>query len=83
MQRVAQARPEPIPFAGELGSINPQVILRDSHTRITLLAEQLVASMMMGHGSCTSPGLWLYPEENAVSIEQAASAALAKGTTLC
>ena len=53
------ARPEPIPFFGELGSINPQFVLPEL---LSQSAEQLavtqVQSMMMGHGQfCTSPGV--------------------------
>ncbi len=53
------ARPEPIPFFGELGSINPQFLLPEL---LNQSAEQLaltqVQSMMMGHGQfCTSPGV--------------------------
>ncbi|BAJ01679.1 aldehyde dehydrogenase (NADP(+)) [Shewanella violacea] len=53
------ARPEPIPFYGELGSTNPQFLLNNI---LTATAEQMaqtqVQSMMMGHGQfCTSPGV--------------------------
>ena len=53
------ARAEPIPFYGELGSINPQFLLPEI---LTSSAESLaltqVQSMMMGHGQfCTSPGV--------------------------
>ncbi|WP_133406610.1 aldehyde dehydrogenase (NADP(+)) [Parashewanella tropica] len=52
-------RDEPIPFFGELGSVNPQVILPNQlETEAQTLAETQVQSMMMGHGQfCTSPGL--------------------------
>lgn len=57
-----QTRAEPIPFYGELGSINPQVILPEALHSKPELAEQLCASMLMGNGQfCTSPGLWLVP----------------------
>ncbi len=53
------ARLEPIPFYGELGSVNPQFLLPEI---INKSAEQLattqVQSLMMGHGQfCTSPGV--------------------------
>lgn len=56
--RCAQ-RPEPIPFYGELGSVNPQLLLPGRLARDAVtLAEAQVNSMMMGHGQfCTSPGL--------------------------
>ncbi|ABL99736.1 aldehyde dehydrogenase (NADP(+)) [Shewanella amazonensis] len=52
-------RPEPIPFYGELGSVNPQLLLPGKLARdAAVLAEAQVNSMMMGHGQfCTSPGL--------------------------
>ncbi|MBT1446489.1 aldehyde dehydrogenase (NADP(+)) [Shewanella sp. JM162201] len=52
-------RPEPIPFYGELGSVNPQLILPGKLARdFGELASLQVNSMMMGHGQfCTSPGL--------------------------
>ncbi|AZQ10308.1 aldehyde dehydrogenase (NADP(+)) [Shewanella khirikhana] len=52
-------RPEPIPFYGELGSVNPQLLLPGKLAAdATSLAEAQVNSMMMGHGQfCTSPGL--------------------------
>ncbi|WP_372870458.1 aldehyde dehydrogenase (NADP(+)), partial [Shewanella sp.] len=52
-------RPEPIPFYGELGSVNPQLLLPGKlATDANSLAEAQVNSMMMGHGQfCTSPGL--------------------------
>lgn len=57
-------RPEPIPFYGELGSVNPQFLMPNKVEADTqALAEALVASMMMGQGQfCTSPGLWVYLE---------------------
>ena len=59
LNKVAQERPEPIPFYGELGSINPQFILPQLlASQPEQQARQQVQSMMMGHGQfCTSPGL--------------------------
>ena len=53
------ARAEPIPFYGELGSINPQFLLPAIMAEnAESLARAQVQSMMMGHGQfCTSPGL--------------------------
>jgi NADP-dependent aldehyde dehydrogenase len=59
LQAVAQARPRPIPFYGELGSINPVVAMP------ALLAEKgaelaalLAGSISLGCGQfCTSPGV--------------------------
>jgi len=67
LQRVAQARPRPIPFYGELGSINPVVVLPaalgpGSDAR----AQSLAASIAQGCGQfCTSPGVVVVPQGDA------------------
>ncbi|WP_125561543.1 aldehyde dehydrogenase (NADP(+)) [Pseudoalteromonas rubra] len=57
-------REEVIPLYGELGSVNPQVILPDyAQEQGSELAKSLVQSLLMGNGQfCTSPGLWLIPQ---------------------
>jgi len=77
LQKQINERPEPIPFYGELGSVNPQFIMPDKLAKnAPAMAEGLVTSMMMGQGQfCTSPGIWLYVEdENSAEFEQTASA---------
>lgn len=61
LQQHINNRPEPIPFYGELGSVNPQFLLPNKiKNEAAELAETLVASTMMGQGQfCTSPGVWL------------------------
>jgi acyl-CoA reductase-like NAD-dependent aldehyde dehydrogenase len=56
-----QKRDQPIPFYGELGSVNPVVILPDAlGAGLQLKAQELAASMRQGAGQfCTSPGLVL------------------------
>src|SRR5690606_3586868 len=53
------ARAEPIPFFGELGSINPVFILPEALVaRPGALAQGWAASLTMGAGQfCTNPGL--------------------------
>ncbi|MEO2279572.1 aldehyde dehydrogenase (NADP(+)) [Pseudoalteromonas pernae] len=75
-----QSREEVIPFYGELGSINPQVVLPNALQSKPQLAQQLCASMLMGNGQfCTSPGLWLIPHDGADEflhqVQQSISAA--------
>ncbi|GLX79536.1 aldehyde dehydrogenase [Thalassotalea insulae] len=80
LQQQINQRPEPIPFYGELGSVNPQFIMADKlATEASTLAENLVASLMMGQGQfCTSPGIWSYVKSVDTPVfEQAASAAIA------
>lgn len=61
LQAQINQRVEPIPFYGELGSINPQYIMpaklaQDSQA----IAQGLVSSLVMGQGQfCTSPGVWV------------------------
>lgn len=63
LQATVAKRAEPIPFYGELGSINPQIVLPNKALNEgAIIAEALCQSMLMGNGQfCTSPGLWLVP----------------------
>ncbi|MGB0840864.1 aldehyde dehydrogenase (NADP(+)) [Pseudoalteromonas sp. SCSIO 43088] len=63
LQATIAKRQEPIPFYGELGSINPQIVLPNkAQNEGKAMAEALCQSMLMGNGQfCTSPGLWLVP----------------------
>ncbi|WP_448955880.1 aldehyde dehydrogenase (NADP(+)) [Labrys neptuniae] len=53
------ARPEPIPFFGELGSVNPMFLLPQAlKARPEALAQGWAASLTMGAGQfCTNPGI--------------------------
>lgn len=53
------ARPEPIPFFGELGSVNPMFLLPNAMAeRATDLAKGWAGSLTMGAGQfCTNPGI--------------------------
>lgn len=61
LQQQINQRAEPIPFYGELGSINPQFIMPEKiENDAEEIAQGLVASLMMGQGQfCTSPGVWV------------------------
>lgn len=66
---IAQARPEPIPFYGELGSVNPVFV-----TEAALAADAdgiidgFVGSFTMAAGQfCTKPGLLVVPKSARVS----------------
>jgi NADP-dependent aldehyde dehydrogenase len=56
---LANSRPRPIPFYGELGSINPVVAMPSAlAAQAEALAQVLAASIEFGAGQvCTSPGL--------------------------
>lgn len=60
---VAAGRPAPIPFYGELGSINPAVITPDAAAaRGEQIATGFAGSMTLGTGQfCTKPGLLFLP----------------------
>lgn len=62
---LATGRPDPIPFYGELGSINPVVLLPGAvRERAADLARGYVASLTLGVGQfCTNPGLLFVPDE--------------------
>lgn len=64
LQQAANERPKPIPFYGELGSINPVVVLPKAlSTKGQELAQGLAASITMGCGQfCTSPGVIVVPQ---------------------
>jgi NADP-dependent aldehyde dehydrogenase len=79
---LAAARPSPIPFYGELGSLNPVLVTeRAAETRADEIAAGLVASYTLGQGQfCTKPGLVLVPagpagDELTRSATETASAA--------
>lgn len=65
---IAQSRPEPIPFYGELGSVNPVFVTpRAASARADEIANGFVASFTMGAGQfCTKPGLLLAPVDSRI-----------------
>ena len=72
-------RPEPIPFFGELGSINPGFVLPDAlKNRGSDIAVGWAGSLTLGAGQfCTKPGVLFLPDtEGADSFVDAAAAAL-------
>ncbi|SMP00178.1 NADP-dependent aldehyde dehydrogenase, partial [Paracoccus laeviglucosivorans] len=73
-------RPEPIPFFGELGSVNPMFLLPKAlETRAEALGTGWAGSLTMGAGQfCTNPGIAVVLDgENADKFTQSARAALA------
>jgi NADP-dependent aldehyde dehydrogenase len=60
---IASGRPDPIPFYGELGSINPAVVTPDAlAARADDIARGFVDSFTLGTGQfCTKPGLLFLP----------------------
>ena len=85
---LAVARPLPIPFYGELGSLNPVLVTeRAAAARAEEIAGGLAASYTLGQGQfCTKPGLVLVPTGPAgdalARTVTAAAAAVAPGALL-
>jgi NADP-dependent aldehyde dehydrogenase len=65
LARVCAERPVPIPFYGELGSVNPCVVLPGAaFARPGGIATGYAASLTLGAGQfCTNPGLLFVPED--------------------
>lgn len=63
LAKLAAERPKPIPFYGELGSINPLLVLPAAlEARSAELASTLAGSICLGAGQfCTSPGVIVVP----------------------
>ena len=61
---LAVARPTPIPFFGELGSVNPVFVTRAAaEARGAEIAKEAVASFTLGAGQfCTKPGVLVVPD---------------------
>lgn len=77
---LAAARPRPIPFHGELGSLNPVVVTeRAAATRAEEIGTGLAASFTLGNGQfCVKPGLVLVPHgdgDGGGAVEKAVVAA--------
>ncbi|MBV6659244.1 MAG: aldehyde dehydrogenase (NADP(+)) [Devosiaceae bacterium] len=74
------ARPEPIPFFGELGSVNPMFILPHAlAARGGAIGQGWAGSLTMGAGQfCTNPGLAIVPDgEGADAFIEATKQAMA------
>jgi NADP-dependent aldehyde dehydrogenase len=82
LQAAARERRQPIPFFGELGSVNPVVLMPGVLAgRIEALAEQLAASVRLGMGQfCTRPSLLiLAADEHTEAFLKSLSERLEKG----
>ncbi|MDE1143686.1 aldehyde dehydrogenase (NADP(+)) [Paraburkholderia tropica] len=85
LQRIAQARPEPIPVYAEMSSINPVVLLPAAlETRGEQIASEYADSIVLGTGQfCTNPGIVLALEGAALDAfcAKASQAISAKAAT--
>jgi NADP-dependent aldehyde dehydrogenase len=75
----AHARPDPIPFYGELGSVNPVVVTGEAlRERGTDLVRAYVGSVAGSAGQlCTKPGFCFLPAEAVAGLGPAVAAAAA------
>jgi len=66
---VAAARPAPIPFYGELGSVNPQFVTRAKlESDPVVVGEGFVASVASSAGQfCTKPGFLFVSDESVIA----------------
>lgn len=78
---LAAGRPDPIPFFGELGSVNPVVVLPGAAAeRADELARGYLGSLTLGTGQfCTNPGLLFVPETGGLPDAIAAHTRTATG----
>ena len=75
-------RPEPIPFFGELGSVNPNFLLPEAlANRGEAIANGWAGSLTMGAGQfCTNPGIMVLPDGPAADAFVAATKAALEKT---
>lgn len=75
---LAAARPDPIPFYAEMGSVNPVFVTAEAAVeRAESIADGYVASFTLGAGQfCTKPGLVFVPAGEAQAFESLVAAAL-------
>ncbi|MFC9896469.1 aldehyde dehydrogenase family protein [Nocardia sp. NPDC127579] len=78
---IAAARPRPIPFYGELGSLNPVLVTPGAvRARGPEIAAGYVSSFTLGAGQfCTKPGLLLLPEGHGLTGTLRAAVAATHG----
>ena len=70
-------RPEPIPFFGELGSVNPMFILPTAGNRAAEIGKGWAASLTMGAGQfCTNPGIAVVLDDHVDALATAAADAM-------
>ncbi len=81
LRRICAERDVPIPFYGELGSVNPMVVLPGAAAaRAAEVAAGYAASVTLGVGQfCTNPGLLFVPEDEALLAAIAAAIGETRG----
>ncbi|MDL9979982.1 aldehyde dehydrogenase (NADP(+)) [Microbacterium candidum] len=76
LARIAAERPRPIPFYGELGSVNPVYVTAGAAAREQDLAAGFLGSVTGSAGQlCTKPGFLFVPAGTELDLEAAAAVA--------
>ncbi|MFP3463405.1 aldehyde dehydrogenase (NADP(+)) [Arthrobacter globiformis] len=77
LQDIANGRPDPIPFYGELGSTNPIFVTRDAaQARAAEIVAGFLESFTLGTGQfCTKPGIMFVPRGTGM-VEELRNASL-------
>lgn len=80
---LATSRPDPIPFYGELGSVNPVFVTPRAAQRGEQLATAYLDSLVLGAGQfCTNPGLLVIPRGELLGTIVAAASGRTPGVFL-
>ena len=67
---IAQSREIPIPFYGELGSVNPVLALASGLSEPKAFATAYLDSLLLGNGQfCTNPSILFVPQDSSVISE--------------
>ena len=67
---IAQSREIPIPFYGELGSVNPVVVLASGLSDPETFVSAYLDSLLLGNGQfCTNPSILFIPQNSSVLSE--------------
>jgi NADP-dependent aldehyde dehydrogenase len=84
LAKICAERPVPIPFFGELGSVNPVVILPGAAAdRPTEIAAGYAGSLTLGAGQfCTNPGLLFVPDDEGLRLEIAEAVGASAGAPM-
>lgn len=81
---LANSRPDPIPFYGELGSLNPVFVTAEAvRSRGARIAAEFVGSFTLGAGQfCTKPGLLFLPGGHGLDADLASAVRESPGAEL-
>jgi len=84
LMALAHSRADPIPFYGELGSVNPVIVLpHAAGSRPDTIADGYIQSLTLGVGQyCTNPGLLFVPDDGGLLAAIGRRARAATGGTM-